>query len=191
VLHVKEQGAVPFGLLVWSTGLAPNPLLQSIDSAGVEKHERTGSLITDDKLHLLRRTADGLQPDRDVWAIGDAAIIQGAMLPATAQGTSGNLFVARRTERHRVVASQKAKYVARQLSKPDPSRPFKYRYLGTMVNLGEVSVYCTSSFSTTLTLPFLPDGPCSTDPTQRAVRRSRPGGGWRGSFGTRRMLRLR
>jgi NADH dehydrogenase FAD-containing subunit len=30
---------VPFGLLVWSTGLAPNPLIQSIDS--IEKDEKT------------------------------------------------------------------------------------------------------------------------------------------------------
>jgi len=29
-LFVKEQGEVPFGLLVWSTGLAPNPLIGSI-----------------------------------------------------------------------------------------------------------------------------------------------------------------
>jgi NADH dehydrogenase FAD-containing subunit len=86
VLHVKEQGPVPFGLLVWSTGLAPNPLLQSISGDQVQKHGRTGSLITDEHLKLLRHTSDGLKPDQDVWAIGDAAVIQDAVLPATAQG---------------------------------------------------------------------------------------------------------
>lgn len=35
--------AVPFGLLVWSTGLAPNPLIQSIQS--VQKHEKTQRLV--------------------------------------------------------------------------------------------------------------------------------------------------
>lgn len=31
--------SVEFGLLVWSTGLAPNPLIQGIQE--VEKHEKT------------------------------------------------------------------------------------------------------------------------------------------------------
>jgi NADH dehydrogenase FAD-containing subunit len=29
-MFVKERGEVPFGILVWSTGLAPNPLISSI-----------------------------------------------------------------------------------------------------------------------------------------------------------------
>lgn len=41
------------------------------------------SLFTDDNLHVL--LADGT-PDPDVWAIGDAAMIEGLALPATAQG---------------------------------------------------------------------------------------------------------
>jgi NADH dehydrogenase FAD-containing subunit len=77
---------VPFGLLVWSTGLAPNPLLSAIDDKGVEKHPRTGSLVTDGHLNLLRRSGEDLKPDEDVWAIGDAAVVQEAVLPATAQG---------------------------------------------------------------------------------------------------------
>ena len=38
-LHVKEQGVVPFGLLVWSTGLAPNPLVAAISD--MKKEEKT------------------------------------------------------------------------------------------------------------------------------------------------------
>jgi len=34
---------VPFGLLVWSTGLAPNPLIQSINS--LEKQEKTEGFV--------------------------------------------------------------------------------------------------------------------------------------------------
>lgn len=41
------------------------------------------SLLTDDNLNVI--TKDG-QIDPDVWAIGDAAIIKTAVLPATAQG---------------------------------------------------------------------------------------------------------
>ena len=41
------------------------------------------SLLTDDNLNVI--TKDG-KIDPDVWAIGDAAIIKTAVLPATAQG---------------------------------------------------------------------------------------------------------
>jgi hypothetical protein len=44
---------------------------------------RVKSLLTDDNLNVI--TEDG-QIDPDVWAIGDAAIIKTAVLPATAQG---------------------------------------------------------------------------------------------------------
>lgn len=33
---------VPFGLLVWSTGLAPNPLIETISPDEVKKHPKTG-----------------------------------------------------------------------------------------------------------------------------------------------------
>jgi NADH dehydrogenase FAD-containing subunit len=43
------------------------------------------SLLTDDHLNVI--TKDG-NPDPDVWAIGDAAVMQNQRLPATAQGQS-------------------------------------------------------------------------------------------------------
>lgn len=98
---MKEQGAVPFGMLVWSTGLAPNPLLQSMSTDLVCKHDKTSSLLTDDQLHLLRKdtTSDGTPTsDEDVWVIGDAAVIDGAVLPATAQGASFRAFPKRASE---------------------------------------------------------------------------------------------
>lgn len=41
------------------------------------------SLLTDEYLHIIRR--DGVV-DKNVWAIGDAAVIKDGLLPATAQG---------------------------------------------------------------------------------------------------------
>ncbi|KAN0094554.1 hypothetical protein V8E55_002841 [Tylopilus felleus] len=118
-MFVKEQGEVPFGLLVWSTGLAPNPLIQSIDY--IAKHERSQSLLTDDNLNVI--TKDG-QIDPDVWAIGDAAIIKTAVLPATAQ-----------------VANQKAKYMVKKLNKmikdQEHTKPFEFHNLGSMAYLGD------------------------------------------------------
>ncbi|TFK51238.1 NDE1, mitochondrial external NADH dehydrogenase [Heliocybe sulcata] len=131
-MHVKEQGEVPFGLLVWSTGLAPNPLIECLTE--VEKHPKTGSVITDGHCQLLMKgsteksAASDEKPDPvpnpDVWAIGDAAMIQGVMLPATAQ-----------------VANQKGKYLVKKLNRmlegQDTSAPFKWRNLGTLAYVGE------------------------------------------------------
>jgi NADH dehydrogenase FAD-containing subunit len=94
---------VPFGLLVWSTGLAPNPLVSAMN--GVKKNPITQrlvhsrliavdpqhfnlvdiSLITNDHLNIIMQ--DTNEPNPDVWAIGDASTIEEAPLPATAQGT--------------------------------------------------------------------------------------------------------
>ncbi|KAG6334706.1 hypothetical protein ID866_4385 [Astraeus odoratus] len=116
---VKEQGEVPFGILVWSTGLAPNPLVRSIRS--IEKHEKTESLLTDEHLNVIMQ--DG-HVDQDVWAIGDAAIIKTAVLPATAQ-----------------VANQKAIYLSKKLNKivreKEHTQPFEFYNQGSLAYLGD------------------------------------------------------
>ncbi|KAF9238109.1 FAD/NAD(P)-binding domain-containing protein [Melanogaster broomeanus] len=118
-MFVKEQGEVPFGLLVWSTGLAPNPLIQSIDC--IEKHEKSESLFTDANLNVIMK--DG-QIDPDVWAIGDAATIKTEVLPATAQ-----------------VANQKAKYLVKKLNKivkdQEHTKPFEFHNQGSLAYLGD------------------------------------------------------
>ncbi|KAJ7093931.1 hypothetical protein B0H15DRAFT_146341 [Mycena belliarum] len=81
-MFVKERGEVPFGLLVWSTGLAPNPLISSISDSEFQKNQKTKSVLTNEHLNLIK--TDGTV-DPDVWAIGDCAQIEDAMLPATAQ----------------------------------------------------------------------------------------------------------
>jgi hypothetical protein len=43
----------------------------------------TSSLLTDNQLNVITKSG---APDPDVWAIGDAAMIQDQRLPATAQG---------------------------------------------------------------------------------------------------------
>ncbi|KAF5373261.1 hypothetical protein D9615_007477 [Tricholomella constricta] len=117
-MFVEEQGEVPFGLLVWSTGLAPNPLIESITEA--KKHERTIGLLTDEHLNVINN--DGTK-DEDVWVIGDCGIIDGEPLPATAQ-----------------VASQKGKYLAHKLNKivKDESapKPFEFKNFGSLAYIG-------------------------------------------------------
>ncbi|KAF8153138.1 pyridine nucleotide-disulfide oxidoreductase-domain-containing protein [Crassisporium funariophilum] len=115
---VTEQGEVPFGLLVWSTGLASNPLVEVIKD--VQKDTKTSSLITNDHLNVIM---SGGKPNPDVWAIGDAAKIENAPLPATAQ-----------------VANQKAKYLSKKLNKyakdhPSPD-PFEFHSQGSLAYIG-------------------------------------------------------
>ncbi|TKA56142.1 hypothetical protein B0A53_01432 [Rhodotorula sp. CCFEE 5036] len=81
-LEIKEEGKVPFGLLVWNTGLAPNPLIESITE--LQKDEKTHSLrITD---HFRTIANDGKEM-KDVYCIGDASALPDK-LPATAQVAS-------------------------------------------------------------------------------------------------------
>ncbi|KAJ7135458.1 NDE1, mitochondrial external NADH dehydrogenase [Mycena crocata] len=118
-MFVKEQGEVPFGLLVWSTGLSPNPLISSISE--FKKDKKTNSVLTNEHLNLLR--TDGTA-DSDVWGIGDCAQIEDAILPATAQ-----------------VASQKARYLVHKLNKlvrdQESPKPFKFENQGSLAYLGD------------------------------------------------------
>lgn len=42
-LYIIELATVPFGLLVWSTGLAPNPLVSAM--SGVKKNPKTQRFV--------------------------------------------------------------------------------------------------------------------------------------------------
>ncbi|KAF9453319.1 NDE1, mitochondrial external NADH dehydrogenase [Macrolepiota fuliginosa MF-IS2] len=118
-LFVRERGEVPFGLLVWSTGLAPNPLISAISD--VKKYPGTQRLITDNQLNVIMKDTNG--PNPDVWAIGDAAAMEGVLLPATAQ-----------------VANQKAKYLIsklKNLAKDKESlEPFTFHNRGSLAYIG-------------------------------------------------------
>jgi NADH dehydrogenase FAD-containing subunit len=45
---------VPFGMLVWSTGLAPNPLINTFDKYLLR--DRGGRLITDRRMLVIDKT---------------------------------------------------------------------------------------------------------------------------------------
>ncbi|KAK9900500.1 FAD/NAD(P)-binding domain-containing protein [Cystobasidium minutum MCA 4210] len=118
-LVTKEEGEVPAGLVVWSTGLALNPLIESLENVSKTKK----ALLTDGTLHVL--DAQG-KPMPDVWAIGDCAMVNdGPTLPATAQ-----------------VASQKADFVTDVLNKlakgrTPPDQEFKWKNKGSLAYLGD------------------------------------------------------
>lgn len=103
----------------------------------MSQHKKTGSIMTDHQLRvLLQPVTEGAEKEqssekspqpqaalRDVFAIGDCAIMQDAMYPATAQ-----------------VASQKAYWLGKRLNKGDLEQSeFKWKNLGTMAYLGGAS----------------------------------------------------
>lgn len=148
-LKIQENGddEVGAGMVVWSTGLMQNPLIEkladkslrdlsafndkgkeeAVADCRLEKDPKTGGIITDDRFRAqLVNTSNGngdvvAQHLQDVFVIGDCAVVNNQPnLPKTAQ-----------------VASQQAAYLARALNKDTlDSKPFKFRNLGTMTYLG-------------------------------------------------------
>jgi NADH dehydrogenase FAD-containing subunit len=148
-IKIKEEGEIGVGMVVWSTGLMMNPLIskssgkvhklpqsgidfQNIDKKDIEgvdwtvlKHQRTGGIVSDAHLRLmLEPQGDQVNKPRaivkDVFALGDCAVLEGTMYPATAQ-----------------VASQKAGWLAKRLNKGDiEANSFKFKDMGVMAYLG-------------------------------------------------------
>lgn len=90
----------------------------------IARDPKTGSIMTNDRFRVLI-DADGTNGRliahlRDVFAIGDCAVIQKTKYPATAQ-----------------VASQKAAWLAKRLNKNDlHTTRFTFRNLGIMAYVG-------------------------------------------------------
>jgi NADH dehydrogenase FAD-containing subunit len=115
-LVLSDNSSVPYGLLVWSAGLAPNDLIKSLPLS----KDRTKRLHTNEYLQVLDEAS---QPINDVYAVGDCSTIKGYDLPPTAQ-----------------VAKQKAEYLASCFNKTAMEEqlfePFKYNHKGSMAYIG-------------------------------------------------------
>ncbi len=120
-LHIKGRGAVPYGILLWAAGNKTVPL---VDALEVGKTERgLVRILTDAKLRVKKAGNSG-DIYSDVFALGDAADIEGHSLPTTAE-----------------VAVQKAKYLVRILNKgpkrsEDYSEVFAYRSRNLVTYIG-------------------------------------------------------
>jgi NADH:ubiquinone reductase (non-electrogenic) len=111
-VYLADGTKIPYGLLVWSTGVGPRPLAKKLNWPKTKQ----GRFVVDDHLRV--------QTLQDVYAMGDCAEIEGYPLMATAQ-----------------VAVQQARYLAKILNTytMNPNAqipPFRYKFLGTMVYTG-------------------------------------------------------
>jgi NADH:ubiquinone reductase (non-electrogenic) len=107
---LKDGNVLPCGLVVWSTGIAPRPLIRKLSLPKTPQ----GRIVVGDHLEV-----EGMS---DVFAIGDCTEIKGTPLPATAQ-----------------VASQQGKYLADAFNAEAAGKevaPFKFRFLGLMTYIG-------------------------------------------------------
>ncbi|CAI2177352.1 17703_t:CDS:10 [Funneliformis geosporum] len=123
VIVIEGDGEIPYGMLVWATGLTDNPLTRSMGDQ-VMKDQSAKRLLTDNLLRVLNKETG--QPIDNVYALGDCATIKDNDLPTTAQ-----------------VANQKAVYLRKSLSKIANSglmidiKPFKFFNLGSMAYIGK------------------------------------------------------
>ncbi|QDS73168.1 hypothetical protein FKW77_002197 [Venturia effusa] len=117
-IFTKEDGRLPYGMLIWATGNKVNPMVESLECKKPEKG--MPRILTDSKLHILR--SDG-SPIDSAYALGDAADIDGVSLPMLAE-----------------VALQKGEYLANVLNKADivgaQVPKFEYKNKATIAYLG-------------------------------------------------------
>lgn len=110
-VRLADGTEIPAGLVVWSTGIGPTPLVQSIPYP----KDRGGRLITNEFF--------ALDQEGRVFAIGDSATRSGDELPATAQ-----------------VAQQEGEYLGKQLNRlarNKPAHEFRYRHMGMLAYVGD------------------------------------------------------
>ncbi|KAF9956879.1 hypothetical protein BGZ72_002390 [Mortierella alpina] len=122
-LILKDGKEIPFGCLVWSTGLTENPLTAALE--GKVSKSKNKRILTDPYLRVLD-TEGNVIPN--VYALGDCATIKDHELPQTAQ-----------------VANQQAIYLRKALNKlakhpekslTDVTAPFSWKNMGTMAYIG-------------------------------------------------------
>ncbi|KAG0261515.1 hypothetical protein BG011_000979 [Mortierella polycephala] len=120
---LKNGKIIPFGCLVWSTGLTENPLTEALE--GKVMKSKNKRILTDPYLRVLD-TEGKIIPN--VYALGDCATIKDHELPQTAQ-----------------VANQQAIYLRKALNKlakqpekslTDVTAPFSFKNLGSMAYIG-------------------------------------------------------
>lgn len=122
VMWTREKGRVGFGMLVWCTGNKNVPLVDSLDVRLPEKGLKR--ILTDEYLRVYKGK-DSDEVYEDAYALGDAADIDGASLPTTAE-----------------VAVQKARYLVERFNAAETAKellyagPFEYKQKALVSYIG-------------------------------------------------------
>ena len=113
-IFIKGKPTVAYGILVWATGNKESGLTESLDVRKSEKGLKR--IMTDSNLRAYK---DSSQVWSNVYALGDAADIDGNPLPPTAD-----------------MAVQKAKYLLKVLASPSAPKAFEASNKETVSYLG-------------------------------------------------------
>ena len=116
-IYTKEDGRLPYGLLLWATGNSAPAILEGLDCK--QSEDGVPRILTDRHLRILR--LDGTPRD-NAYALGDAADIDGQSLPMLAE-----------------VALQKGEYLCERLNleaEGQELRPFEYTQRALLAYLG-------------------------------------------------------
>ena len=150
-LTSEEEGDVGVGMCIWTTGNAMNPFVEhGLKSFGelspqdllltdvkngkgdtnhehdewtVKKDDKTGALLVDDHLRIQLKTDTGTTASvKNIFALGDNAMIESGAPPATAQ-----------------TASQEALWLAKRLNKGDleSNKGFEFNNKGVLTYVGD------------------------------------------------------
>ena len=109
-LQLSDKSVISYGLLVWTTGIAPTPFVSSLKLP----KDKQSRLIVDDRLRVKETPQH--------FALGDCISIEEKEIPATAQ-----------------VAQQEGTYLAgslERLMRGLPLRPFEYKHYGMLAYIG-------------------------------------------------------
>ncbi|TGO89937.1 hypothetical protein BPOR_0086g00070 [Botrytis porri] len=123
-MTVKEEGEVPFGVVVWAVGNTAGKLVEDLNC---RKSEGLQRILTDRWLRVLKSDSDGVEGAgadiiENVYALGDAADILNNELPTTAE-----------------VAVQKAKWLKQHLLQnggEELCKPFRYEQKDLVAYIG-------------------------------------------------------
>ncbi|KAI8835349.1 pyridine nucleotide-disulfide oxidoreductase-domain-containing protein [Chytridium lagenaria] len=110
---LSDDRKVPYGLLVWSTGLAPIDLT-----------------LTDEYFRVLEPSGEVIN---DVYALGDCATVQGTSLPCTAQAANqkATWLVKALNEIGRKYPDEESNTALKRVE------PFNYKHQGSLAYLGK------------------------------------------------------
>ncbi|KAF8852018.1 pyridine nucleotide-disulfide oxidoreductase-like protein [Acephala macrosclerotiorum] len=115
VVKVKEDGEVKFGAAVWRTGNKAGSVVKILE---VKKNGAGQRVLRDPWLRVLKQ-GDGEGQVKGVYALGDAAGIEGGELPTTAE-----------------VAVQKAKWLVNYLIAGEEGKQFEYKQKAVVAYIG-------------------------------------------------------
>ncbi|KAJ0118460.1 external NADH-ubiquinone oxidoreductase 1 [Diaporthe amygdali] len=156
-IKIKEYGdeEVGAGIVVWSTGLMQNPLIEKLMSKSLsgalpvegqeaprefrlERDSKTGGIITDGRFRAQLADSTALKGDNTATN-GPAAGLQTQILnDVFVIGDCAVISDQPTLPKTAQVASQEASYLAKALNKGsmEEEKPFAFRNLGTMTYLG-------------------------------------------------------